>query len=96
MSIFQHPDRFVQRHIGPNATELQDMLKQIGLPSLEALIAETIPENIRRATPLQLPAALSESDYLAELKEIAAKNKLYKSYIGQGLLSYADAQCHFA
>jgi len=84
MSIFQHPDRFVQRHIGPNATELQDMLKQIGLPSLEALIAETIPENIRRATPLQLPAALSESDYLAELKEIAAKNKLYKSYIGQG------------
>jgi glycine dehydrogenase len=84
MSIFQHPDRFVNRHIGPSSAEMQEMLQTIGIDSLEQLIAETIPENIRMQRELDLPEALSEHEYLKTLKGIAAKNKVFKSYIGQG------------
>lgn len=84
MSIFQHPDRFVNRHIGPSSAELEEMLQTIGIDSLDQLIAETIPNNIRMEGDLNLPEALSEHEYLKMLKGIATQNKVYKSYIGQG------------
>jgi glycine dehydrogenase len=84
MSVFQHPDRFVNRHIGPNAAELKEMLKTIGVDSLEQLIDETIPAPIRMQGELRLPEAQSEFEYLQQLKKTASKNKLFKNYIGQG------------
>ena len=60
------------------------MLKAIGLNSLEELIAQTVPEGIRLKNPLNLPPAKSEKDYLDTLKQTASKNKVFKSFIGQG------------
>lgn len=84
MSVFQHPDQFINRHIGPNESELIEMLKTIGVDSLETLIDETIPDSIRMKGDMNLPEPLSEFDYLRELKNTASKNKLYKNFIGQG------------
>jgi len=77
-------DQFVNRHNGPSEHDVQDMLKKIDAPSLDALIAQTIPQAIRLKQPLNLPEGLSEHEYLQHLRGIAAKNKLYKSYIGLG------------
>ena len=84
MSVFQHPDRFVNRHLGPSAAELKEMLQTIGVDSLDQLIEETIPLQIRMKGELKLPASQSEFEYLSELKKIASKNRLFKNYIGQG------------
>lgn len=84
MFDIQHPDRFVNRHLGPNKEALKDMLATIGVDSLEQLIEETVPSNIRYKKELNLPEAMSEFDYLNMLKEVAAKNKVFKSYIGLG------------
>ncbi|MBK8701409.1 MAG: aminomethyl-transferring glycine dehydrogenase [Saprospiraceae bacterium] len=75
---------FDKRHIGPNPGELAEMLAAIGVSSLDQLIDETVPDNIRTPKPLDIPAAKSEHEFLLELKQTAAKNKVYKSYIGQG------------
>lgn len=75
---------FQKRHIGPNEDEAQEMLKTIGVASIEQLIKETVPEDIRLPKPLNLPPALTEHEMIAELREIAGKNKIFKSYIGQG------------
>ncbi|HZW25861.1 MAG TPA: aminomethyl-transferring glycine dehydrogenase [Gallionella sp.] len=77
-------DQFVTRHNGSNAADVQAMLKKINAPSLDALIDQTVPAAIRLQQPLNLPEGMSEHDYLLHLRGIAAKNKLYKSYIGQG------------
>ncbi len=77
-------DQFVTRHNGPSASDVQAMLNKIDASSLDALIDQTVPAGIRLQRPLNLPEAMSEHDYLAHLRGIAAKNKLYKSYIGQG------------
>jgi len=77
-------DQFVDRHIGPNEEELQEMLKYIGVDTLDQLIEETIPEDIRLNRDLRLPEAESEYEYLQELKKIAAKNKVFRSFIGMG------------
>jgi glycine dehydrogenase len=77
-------DQFVTRHNGSNAADVQAMLKKINAPSLDALIDQTVPAAIRLQQPLSLPEGMSEHDYLLHLRGIAAKNKLYKSYIGQG------------
>jgi glycine dehydrogenase len=77
-------DQFITRHNGPSAQEVEAMLKQVGAPSLDALISQTVPASIRLQQPLNLPAAMSEHEYLSHLRGIAAKNKLYKSYIGLG------------
>ncbi len=77
-------DQFVNRHNGPSSSDVQDMLQKINASSLDALIDETIPAAIRLKTPLNLPDGLSEYAYLSHLRGIAAKNKLYKSYIGLG------------
>ena len=84
MSHFERFDRFETRHIGPNAEELQAMLRVIGADTLDQLIDETVPANIRTQAPLNLPEAQSEFDFLNELQETAALNKLYRSYIGLG------------
>ncbi len=77
-------DSFLERHIGPDADEARQMLEKIGAKSLDALIDETIPASIRLKKDLNLPEALSEYQYLRELKTRAAKNKPFKSYIGLG------------
>src|SRR5664280_896872 len=69
-----HPDQFVHRHIGPSPQETRDMLSLLGYPSLEALIDEAVPSQIRLRRPLQIPAARNEHEVLAALKEIAAQN----------------------
>jgi glycine dehydrogenase len=85
MNLFekQH-NEFTGRHIGPNEQETKSMLSTIGIGSIEELISKTIPDGIRIKNDLPVPSAISEFEYLSELKVIAAKNKIFKSYIGQG------------
>src|SRR6185436_17084311 len=80
-------DTFPRRHLGPSDADVAEMLKTIGLPSLQALIDATVPKSIRLEKPLQLPAARSESEALAELKALASRNHVFRSYLGMG---YAD------
>ncbi len=85
MNLFEkQQNEFSGRHIGPNKAETTAMLSEIGVNTLEELIGKTIPDGIRIKTDLDVPAAISEFEYLNELKKIAAKNKIFKSYIGQG------------
>ncbi|WP_339653958.1 aminomethyl-transferring glycine dehydrogenase, partial [uncultured Salegentibacter sp.] len=77
-------DSFALRHIGPRESNLQAMLDTIGVDSLEQLIYETIPDDIRLKSPLNLPAALSENQYAEHIGKLAAKNKVFKTYIGLG------------
>lgn len=85
MNLFQQQAAgFQRRHIGPNQQDTQHMLQTIGVSSIEELISKTIPQGIRLQHPLNLPAAISEAEYLTELRQVAAKNKVYKTYIGQG------------
>ena len=80
-------DTFAPRHIGPRGDDVTAMLKEVGAASLDALIDEAIPASIRLKAPLNLPEPESESTYLARLKTIAKKNKVFRSFIGLG---YAD------
>lgn len=82
-------EKFESRHISPRKSDLPAMLQTIGANSFDELIDKTVPGNIRLKQPLNLPAALSEVDYLAKMKQVASKNKVFKSYIGQG---YYDVQ----
>ena len=84
MKILNHPDKFVDRHIGPNSMEIQEMLDAIGVDSVETLINETIPEQIKLKEDLNLAEPLSEYRFIENLRKIAAKNRVYKSYIGMG------------
>src|SRR6188768_1102020 len=78
------PDGFAQRHIGPSPNDVQEMLAAIGAPSLEELIDETLPDSIRQSKPLEMGAALSETEVLAHLRELASRNKVMTSLIGMG------------
>ena len=85
MNLFQHQStEFQRRHIGPNEADTAKMLTAIGVDSMETLINKTIPPAIHLQNDLNIPAAISEFEYLNELKQVAAKNKLFKTYIGQG------------
>ncbi len=84
MSKISFYDRFADRHIGIREDELQEMLAVIGADSLDQLICETVPDNIRLERPLNIPGAVSEYEYLDQIRAVAGKNKLYKSYIGMG------------
>ncbi|MFD2513152.1 aminomethyl-transferring glycine dehydrogenase [Pontibacter locisalis] len=77
-------DVFKERHNGPDKEQMQDMLGTIGVNSLDQLIDETVPAAIRLKKPLNLPAALTEKDFLNKFSQIAKQNKVYKSYIGLG------------
>jgi glycine dehydrogenase len=85
MNLFeQQANEFATRHIGPNTHETEQMLKTIGASSLEELISKTIPSSIRTDKSLNIPGPVSEYEYLKELKKVAAKNKVFNTYIGQG------------
>ncbi|WP_276500590.1 aminomethyl-transferring glycine dehydrogenase [Terrimonas pollutisoli] len=85
MSIFeQQSNEFISRHIGPNETDAKVMLKKIGVGSLNELIDKTVPPAIRMSHELNIPAAMSENEYLKHIKEISLKNKIFSTYIGQG------------
>jgi glycine dehydrogenase len=75
---------FSDRHIGVNTNSLDIMIETIGVDSCERLMYETIPDDIRITKPLNLRPALSESEWLKYVRQIAFKNKVFKSYIGQG------------
>ena len=78
------PDRFEQRHIGPDEKQQADMLRTIGVRSLDALIDAALPNSIRLKKPLQLPAGEPEHEYLDRLRTVAARNQRFKSFIGMG------------
>ena len=78
------PGSFQSRHIGPDTAERDEMLDAIGVPSLDALIQQTIPEGIRLKAPLEMPPADSEAGYLRRLRKIASRNIVTRSYIGMG------------
>src|SRR5579872_3903484 len=80
-------EQFQSRHIGPDAAEREAMLKTAGAASLDALMDETIPVRIRLKKPLDVAEGISEYEYLRELREIAAKNQVFRSYLGLG---YSD------
>ncbi len=85
MNIDPHySEKFESRHIGPDARQIEEMLKVIKAPTVDKLIDETVPATIRLKSPLNLPAAKSEFEFLREFKKTISKNKIFKSYIGTG------------
>jgi glycine dehydrogenase len=85
MNLFeQQQNEFAQRHIGPDAKETAEMLAAIGEPSIESLIAKTVPSAIRMSELLQVGGPVSEFQYLTELRKVASMNKVFKTYMGQG------------
>ncbi|MBO4656518.1 MAG: aminomethyl-transferring glycine dehydrogenase [Bacteroidales bacterium] len=81
---------FAYRHNGPRDFQIKEMLEAIGAGSLDELISQTVPADIMLDKPLDLAPAVSESEYLASLKEIAAKNKPFRSMIGMGFYGTAS------
>ena len=79
-----NPDNFSQRHIGPNADQLKEMLDVVGVDSVDELIDQTVPNTIRLQTTLDLDQPLSEQEFLDHIYALGAKNKVFKSYIGMG------------
>ncbi len=80
----EHPDKFVNRHIGPSKEDIHAMLNTVGVQSLEQLIHETIPQSIRMTKKLEIDSPLSEYKFIDHLRDLANRNKVYKSYIGLG------------
>ena len=77
-------ESFELRHIGIRNNDYETMLKTIGVESVDQLIFETVPDNIKLTEELQLDKAMSEQEYLEHIHELSLKNKVYKSYIGLG------------
>jgi len=77
-------EKFTRRHIGPNAIELNIILKTIGVESVEELLNQTIPDNIRLKKDLNIPEGISEMEFLKEIKKLSSLNKNFKTYIGLG------------
>jgi glycine dehydrogenase len=77
-------DVFAPRHIGPGPEETRAMLSALGVPSLHALVDETVPASIRLRRPLALPAARGEQEALADLRALAGRNRVRRSFLGQG------------
>ena len=82
-------DKFVSRHNGPRDSELPQMLNAIGVASLDQLIKKAVPESIMLRKSLTLPPAMSEFEYLNHLRAIANRNKMFRSFIGQGYYGVA-------
>ncbi|KUK78563.1 MAG: Glycine cleavage system P protein, partial [Proteiniphilum acetatigenes] len=77
-------EHFKKRHIGISESDKKLMLETLELNSMDELIDQTIPRDIRLHTPLSLPPALTEQEYAEEIERFAARNKVYTSYIGMG------------
>ncbi|PWC12050.1 glycine dehydrogenase (aminomethyl-transferring) [Brenneria roseae subsp. americana] len=84
LSQLEHDNAFVERHIGPSASQQQHMLSVVGADSLDALIRQIVPADIQLPSPPAVGEAVTEHQALAELKDIAGRNQRYKSYIGMG------------
>lgn len=82
-------DKFANRHNGPREHELPQMLKAIGVKSLDQLIERTVPKSIILEKPLRLPEAMSEFEYLNHIRSVGKKNKMFRSFIGQGYYGVA-------
>jgi len=80
----EHASAFVDRHIGPNDAEIAQMLRVVGHDSLDALTDAIVPGAIKSPSPLALPESLTEVQALAKIRAIASKNKVLRSFIGQG------------
>ncbi len=77
-------NQFTKRHNGPNSVAVEEMLEIIGVSSLDELIDKTVPTDIRLSQPLNIEPGISEYQYLQYLRNIAAKNKMFRTYIGLG------------
>jgi glycine dehydrogenase len=84
LSELENPSEFIARHIGITPADEARMLAVVEAASRQELVAGIVPDSIARAAPMQLPPAASEAAALAELRAIAAQNRVFKSYIGQG------------
>jgi glycine dehydrogenase len=82
--MHEYTDRFARRHIGPGDAEVGEMLQLLGYDSLDSFIDTVIPDGIRFKQPLDLPPAISEYEALGELRHIAQRNRVFRSYIGMG------------
>ncbi|HEU4558074.1 MAG TPA: hypothetical protein VFS20_09500, partial [Longimicrobium sp.] len=83
-SPLTHTDTFVRRHIGPNGAEVAEMLETLGHGSLDELIDATVPASIRLNRSLELGPERSEYELLSELRKLAQRNKVFRSFIGMG------------
>ncbi|AOS97247.1 Glycine dehydrogenase (decarboxylating) [Microbulbifer aggregans] len=79
----QH-DAFIHRHIGPDEAQVKEMLEALGVASLDELIEKTVPASIRKTDALDLEDAINEEEALAELRGLAKRNKIYRTFIGMG------------
>ncbi|PYQ14602.1 MAG: glycine dehydrogenase (aminomethyl-transferring) [Acidobacteria bacterium] len=77
-------DSFLPRHVGPDAAEIRQMLDLLGVASLDALVDETIPADIRFRRALELPAARTEHQLIEDLRVLAGRNQVFRSFIGMG------------
>ena len=84
LHALENHSEFLPRHIGIDAQDEAHMLSVIGEASRAALIDSIVPKAIRRSRAMQLPAAVTEAEALAELKALAGQNRVLKSFIGQG------------
>jgi glycine dehydrogenase len=82
--IYMKINSFAYRHIGPRPAEVKDMLNTIGVSSIDELITQTVPDNIRLKKPMQLSEPMAENEFLAHVQQLARKNKMFKTYIGLG------------
>ena len=87
MTRIDLPADFEARHLGPDDDDVSAMLETVGYDSLSGLVDETVPNSIRMEGALQLPAALTEAQLLARLREVVSQNQVFRSYLGQG---YSD------
>src|SRR5688572_14008663 len=86
-ALFEHPDKFVRRHIGPSPEETAAMLKHLSFSDLDLFISQVVHQQIRLTENLSLPAPLTEFEGLKQLRDIASKNQVFRNYIGMG---YSD------
>jgi glycine dehydrogenase len=80
----EHHGAFLERHIGPNDAEIAHMLRVVGHDSLDAMTDAIVPGSIKSAQPLALPAPINEEEALAKIRALAARNQVFRSFIGQG------------
>jgi glycine dehydrogenase len=94
LASLEDRSQFQARHIGPDGVDETLMCAAIGVASRQALMDAVVPAGIRRAAAMQLPAPVGEAEGLAELRAIAAKNRVLKSFIGQGYHGTHHARRH--
>jgi glycine cleavage system P protein (glycine dehydrogenase) len=83
-TVASDPDTFVRRHIGPSQADVEDMLAAVGYDSLAAFVDATVPDSIRTNRPLGIGPSRTEYDVLREIRRIASKNRVFRSYLGLG------------